>query len=128
MKVSHLTTFLLLLVFLYLVLYNVLLFQQSAKHTTHLSDCGVPAYFDTTTTTTMIITELVLGLMLGVSRSITPAHDTMRRGEWAKKSFSGRTLRGKTLGIVGFGSVGQEASATNYCWLRFSLRCVLLFS
>ena len=70
---------------------------------------------------TVNTTELVLGLMLGVSRSITSAHDTMRRGEWAKKSFSGSTLKGKTLGIVGFGSVGQEASALNCFFLCASL-------
>lgn len=52
--------------------------------------------------------ELVLGLMLSISRSLPRAHDTMKRGEWAKKDFSGRTLKGKILGIVGFGSVGQE--------------------
>lgn len=34
----------------------------------------------------------------------------MRQGEWAKKTFTGRTLSGKTLGVVGFGSVGQEVS------------------
>lgn len=48
--------------------------------------------------------------MLGVSRSIPRAHDTMRRGEWAKKQFSGNMLSGKVLGVVGFGSVGREAS------------------
>lgn len=38
----------------------------------------------------------------------------MRRGEWAKKSFNGRTLNGKVLGIIGFGSVGQAVSALAY--------------
>lgn len=38
----------------------------------------------------------------------------MRRGEWAKKSFNGRTLNGKTLGIIGFGSVGQALSALTH--------------
>lgn len=31
----------------------------------------------------------------------------MREGKWAKKDFNGRTLNGKILGIVGFGSVGR---------------------
>lgn len=48
--------------------------------------------------------------MLGVSRNIPSAHDTMRCGKWAKNSFNGRTLNGKTLGIIGFGSVGQAVS------------------
>lgn len=53
-------------------------------------------------------TELVFGLMLGISRSIPEAHASMQRGEWAKRRFSGHTLYGKTLGVIGFGSVGQE--------------------
>lgn len=61
-----------------------------------------------------VLAELVVGAMLGISRSITSAHETMKRGEWAKKKFIGRTLNGKILGIVGFGSVGQEASEPNH--------------
>lgn len=57
--------------------------------------------------------ELVLGLLLGLSRSIPSAHETMRRGEWAKKDFTGRTLTGKTLGIIGFGSVGRAVRVLN---------------
>lgn len=53
-------------------------------------------------------TELVFGLMLGISRSIPEAHASMQRGEWAKSRFNGHTLYGKTLGVIGFGSVGQE--------------------
>lgn len=37
----------------------------------------------------------------------------MRRGEWAKKNFNGRTINGKTLGIIGFGSVGQAVRVLN---------------
>lgn len=55
----------------------------------------------------LLLQELVLGLLLGLSRNIPSAHETMRRGEWAKKDFNGRTLNGKIIGIVGFGSVGR---------------------
>lgn len=63
----------------------------------------------------LLSSELVLGLMLSVSRSIPSAHDSVKRGEWAKRDFNGRTLNGKILGIVGFGSVGQEVIAPAPC-------------
>ena len=58
----------------------------------------------------LFLPELVMGVMLGVSRGIPRAHESMKRGEWAKKEFHGRSLKGKVLGIVGFGSVGQEVN------------------
>lgn len=66
---------------------------------------------------TNILTELVFGLMLGISRSIPEAHATLQRGEWAKSRFNGHTLAGKTLGVIGFGSVGQEVRciSSNKC-------------
>ncbi|CAN0286804.1 unnamed protein product [Ectocarpus sp. 6 AP-2014] len=69
------------------------------------SELGVPVV-NAPTGNSGSVAELVMGLMLGVSRSISSARDTTRRGEWAKSNFTGRTLSGKTLGIVGFGSVG----------------------
>ncbi|CAM9638021.1 unnamed protein product [Pylaiella littoralis] len=54
------------------------------------------------------VAELAMGLMLGVSRSIVSAHFTMRRGEFSKYNYKNdRSLNGRTLGIIGFGSVGQ---------------------
>ncbi|CAM9275220.1 unnamed protein product [Discosporangium mesarthrocarpum] len=56
------------------------------------------------------VAELVLGLMLSLARKIPLAHGTMQRGEWAKKSLVGTSLGGKTLGIIGFGSIGQQVA------------------
>src|SRR5262249_50872763 len=53
--------------------------------------------------------ELTFGLMLAVMRRIPQTDQAMRRGEWP--SFSGRTLAGKKLGIVGLGRIGREIAA-----------------
>jgi phosphoglycerate dehydrogenase-like enzyme len=52
--------------------------------------------------------ELTFGLMLSVLRRIPQTHEAMRRGEWP--SFSGRTLAGKKLGILGLGRIGREVA------------------
>lgn len=52
--------------------------------------------------------ELTFGLMIAVLRRIPQADQAMRRGEWP--SFAGRTLAGKTLGILGLGRIGREVA------------------
>jgi D-3-phosphoglycerate dehydrogenase len=52
------------------------------------------------------VAELVLGFMLSLARRIPEADSSMKRGEWIKSKLSGFELRGKTLGVVGFGRIG----------------------
>ena len=52
------------------------------------------------------VAELVLGLMFSLARSIPLADATMKRGEWIKRRMNGFELKGKTLGIIGFGRIG----------------------
>ena len=56
---------------------------------------------------TVSTAEMAFGLMLSLVRQIPQAHATMIAGKWDRKSFSGVELRGKTLGIVGFGRIGR---------------------
>lgn len=53
------------------------------------------------------VSELVFAHMFALARFIPQANITMRKGEWNKKSYKGVELKGKTLGIVGFGKIGQ---------------------
>ncbi len=53
------------------------------------------------------VVELVLGLMLALSRHITRADAAMKDGRWEKKTLGGIELAGKTLGIIGYGRIGQ---------------------
>ena len=54
------------------------------------------------------VAEHTLGLMLCMARSIPQASASTKSGKWEKKKFMGSELRGKTLGILGLGYIGQE--------------------
>lgn len=56
------------------------------------------------------VAEHACGLMLALARSIPAADAAMKQRRWEKKRLLGAELRGKTLGIVGLGRVGQEVS------------------
>ena len=51
--------------------------------------------------------ELAIGLLLASARFISPAHAALRGGKWARSKYTGAELFEKTLGIVGFGRIGQ---------------------
>jgi len=54
------------------------------------------------------VAELTIGLMLTLLRQLVPAISSTRSGKWEKKRFAGgHELFRKTVGLVGFGSVGQ---------------------
>jgi len=54
------------------------------------------------------VAEHTLALMLSLARSIPAASASTKSGKWEKRKFLGTELRGKTLGIVGLGSIGRE--------------------
>ena len=56
-------------------------------------------------------TEHTFALLLGLARSLPAADASMKRGEWDRKSFVGVEMQGKTLGVVGFGRIGQRVAA-----------------
>ena len=55
------------------------------------------------------VAELALAHMLSCARFVSIAGHTMREGKWEKKAYGkGIELQGKTLGIIGFGRIGQH--------------------
>ena len=55
------------------------------------------------------VAELAMGHMFACTRYISIAGHTMREDKWEKKAYGkGIELQGKTLGIVGFGRIGQH--------------------
>ena len=52
--------------------------------------------------------EHTLALLLSLSRKIPNANATTHKGEWAKKKLKGNEIKGKTIGIIGFGNVGKR--------------------
>jgi D-3-phosphoglycerate dehydrogenase len=51
--------------------------------------------------------EHTLALMLALCRNIPAADASLKAGKWERADFKGTELYGKTLGIVGFGRIGQ---------------------
>ncbi len=54
------------------------------------------------------VAELVFGHMISLARHISYADRCLREGRWEKNRLKGIEIQGKTLGIIGFGRIGQE--------------------
>ena len=59
-------------------------------------------YGDTT------VAELAVGLVMAAARQIAQQHEVLRQGGW--KKLQGIELRGKRIGIVGYGGIGREVA------------------
>jgi D-3-phosphoglycerate dehydrogenase / 2-oxoglutarate reductase len=66
------------------------------------------------------VSELVIGHMIALSRSIPKANDGLKNGKWLKKELVGSELRGKYLGIIGVGNIGRNIGRIAKC-LRMNL-------
>jgi D-3-phosphoglycerate dehydrogenase len=51
--------------------------------------------------------EHTLALMLALCRNVPQAHGSLIGGAWERPRFKGTELYGKTLGVIGFGRIGQ---------------------
>ncbi|PWN39275.1 hypothetical protein IE81DRAFT_326706 [Ceraceosorus guamensis] len=70
---------------------------------------GVPV-FNSPFANSRSVAELVIGEMICLSRQLADRTLEMRAGEWNKVSKSCYEVRGKTLGIVGYGHIGSQLS------------------
>jgi D-3-phosphoglycerate dehydrogenase / 2-oxoglutarate reductase len=59
---------------------------------------------------TIAAAEHTLALMLALLRHVPTADESVRAGEWERGRFTGRELRGKTLGIIGLGKIGKAVA------------------
>lgn len=56
------------------------------------------------------VAELVIALIFALFRNITTADRSMKAGKWIKKQLIGNEIKGKKLGIIGFGRIGREVA------------------
>lgn len=70
---------------------------------------GIPV-FNAPFSNTRSVAELTLGEIVMLMRSIFPKSNAAHRGEWDKSAANSWEVRGKTLGIVGYGNIGSQLS------------------
>jgi len=56
------------------------------------------------------VAELTIGLMISLARKIALVDRTMKEGKWLKKELMGWQLKGKTLGLIGLGNIGEKVA------------------
>jgi D-3-phosphoglycerate dehydrogenase len=62
---------------------------------------------NTPTGNSVTTAEHTLSLMMSLARHVPQATASMKGGKWEKKKFEGLELAGKTLGVVGLGTIGR---------------------
>lgn len=56
------------------------------------------------------VAELTMGLLLSAASEVAFGHEQFKAGVWAKKTCNRVELHGKTLGIVGYGGIGEQVA------------------
>ncbi len=56
------------------------------------------------------VAEHTMALLLALARRIPQADRSLKQGHWEKRELTGVELRGKTLGLIGFGRIGTEVA------------------
>jgi D-3-phosphoglycerate dehydrogenase len=54
--------------------------------------------------------EHTIGLLVAMTRNIPQAHAALKQGRWERKTYGGVELADKTLGVLGFGRIGQQVA------------------
>ncbi len=68
------------------------------------------AVFNAPYSNTRSVAELVIGLCVMLIRKIIDKNNAAHAGTWMKDAKGSFELRGKTLGIVGYGNIGSQVS------------------
>ncbi len=68
------------------------------------------AVFNAPHANTRSVAELIIGLCVMLIRKITDKNAAAHRGEWLKEAKGSFELRGKTMGIIGYGNIGSQVS------------------
>jgi D-3-phosphoglycerate dehydrogenase len=81
--------------------YNTIDVKAASKRGIYVSNCpGKNA---------VAVAELAFGMILALDRRLPDNTAELRAGKWNKKEFSkAKGIHGKTLGLLGFGNIGQE--------------------
>ena len=76
---------------------------------TTAQNLGIPV-FNAPFSNTRSVAELVIGQMILLYRNVIDKNMQMHRHNWLKSAVGAHEVRGKTLGIVGYGHIGSQVS------------------
>jgi D-3-phosphoglycerate dehydrogenase / 2-oxoglutarate reductase len=62
------------------------------------------------------VSEMAFALMLSLARNVLEADRSLREGRWRKHEMTGRSLGGKTLGVLGAGNIGTRVGRLGAAW------------
>jgi D-3-phosphoglycerate dehydrogenase len=71
------------------------------------------------------VAELTLAFILALGRDLGSLSARVKSGQWDRGSYHGTELRGRTLGLIGFGRIGRRVAELARC---FGMRVVALTS
>ncbi|MDP7657723.1 MAG: D-2-hydroxyacid dehydrogenase [Nitrososphaerales archaeon] len=66
--------------------------------------------YNTPDSVTNSVAELILGMMLSLSRGICIGNSSLKEGNWMKSHLKGFELKDKVLGVIGLGRIGTRLS------------------
>src|SRR3546814_16006469 len=73
------------------------------------------------------VAEFAMGQMLNLSRRLVHVGDAFRQHSWERGkeiAYGGTQLKGKTVGIIGFGAIGKELASMRTEESRVGKECV----
>jgi len=70
---------------------------------------GIPV-FNAPHSNTRSVAELVIGMTIMLMRGVFPKSAAAHRGKWLKSTAGSHEVRGKVIGIVGYGHIGSQVS------------------
>ena len=70
---------------------------------------GIPV-FNAPYANTRSVVELALGEIIALTRRLTVKNSKLHRGTWDKSADGAHEVRGRTLGIIGYGNIGTQLS------------------
>jgi D-3-phosphoglycerate dehydrogenase len=66
------------------------------------------AVFNTPGSNAQAVAELTIGLIFSLARNLYPAFSSLKTHKWDKSNYLGFEIKGKTIGLIGFGQIGLK--------------------
>jgi D-3-phosphoglycerate dehydrogenase len=92
-----------------LIAIGVFAIGTNQVHLQSAAELGIPV-FNAPHSSTRSVAELVLGYIFALSRQLTQRNKELHDGVWSKLAKGAHEIRGKKLGIIGYGNIGSSLS------------------